>query len=181
MRTVILYIAVSLDGYIADKNGGVAWLEGADAGDSYETFVKGVDTVIMGWNTYEQVAAELSPGGWPYAGLESYVLTHRKPPAVPGITFTEESPRALVGRLRRTEGKGIWLCGGANLAQQFIAEGLVDIYHLSLIPVVLGGGMRLFGELAGIRALRLLRTRAYNGVVEVIYGKQDGAGFTGNS
>ena len=82
MRKVILYIAMSLDGYIADKNGGVDWLsgqgaEGAEEG-TYSEFIKGIDTVVMGWNTYVQVKTELSPEIWPYEELTSYVITHRK-------------------------------------------------------------------------------------------------------
>ena len=81
MRDVVLFIAMSLDGYIADKNGGVGWLSGqGDADepmDSYGTFIKDVDTVVMGWNTYHQVVTELSPGQWVYEGLKTYVITHR--------------------------------------------------------------------------------------------------------
>ncbi len=74
MRQVILYIAMSLDGYIADMHGGVGWLpavEDAPAADSYDAFVRSVDTVVMGWNTYRQLVTELSPGTWVYADLTS--------------------------------------------------------------------------------------------------------------
>ena len=73
MRQTVLYIAMSLDGYIADRNGGVEWLTGqdggADAGDSYTEFTKEIDTVVMGWNTYHQVTTELAPGEWVYEEL----------------------------------------------------------------------------------------------------------------
>lgn len=81
MRDVILFIAMSLDGYIADRQGGVAWLCGeeadADMPDTYGTFVRDIDTVIMGWNTYHQIVTELSPNDWVYKGLDCHVLTHR--------------------------------------------------------------------------------------------------------
>ncbi len=71
MRKVVLFIAMSLDGYIADRNGGVYWLSGEDENaendDTYLSFVKDVDTVIMGWNTYHQVVEELSPSEWIYS------------------------------------------------------------------------------------------------------------------
>ena len=68
MKKVILFIAMSLDGYIADKHGGVSWLNGEDknieSADTYTDFIKHIDTVIMGWNTYEQIVTELSPKQW---------------------------------------------------------------------------------------------------------------------
>ena len=73
MRTVTLYIAMSLDGFIADRHGGVDWLYGNtpdDNGGSYESFAAGVDTVIMGRRTYDQITAELSVGAWPYEGMD---------------------------------------------------------------------------------------------------------------
>ena len=82
MRTVTLYIAMSLDGFIADRHGGVDWLYGNtpdDNGGSYESFAAGVDTVIMGRRTYDQITAELSVGSWPYEGMDCYVLTHARP------------------------------------------------------------------------------------------------------
>lgn len=80
MREVILYIALSLDGYIADENGDVGWLGGSDeeyeSDEGYERFQQTVDTVVMGYNTYHQIVTELSPDKWPYPQLESYIFTH---------------------------------------------------------------------------------------------------------
>ena len=73
MRKVVLYIAMSLDGYIADSTGKVDWLNGHGSEeenvDTYSAFIRDVDTVIMGWNTYDQVTTELSPDEWVYKGL----------------------------------------------------------------------------------------------------------------
>ena len=103
MRRVILYIAISLDGYIADLNGGVSWLDsGADAEnteDGYEAFLQKIDTVVMGYNTYRQVAEELSPGKWVYSGMMSYVLTHRKMDDLPEIRFVHQNVGRLLHRL----------------------------------------------------------------------------------
>lgn len=100
MKKVILFIAASLDGYIADRRGGVGWLKGQDddlePSKSYDSFIKGVDTIIMGWNTYRQVTEELAPGNWPYAGLTSYVVTHRNRPSTEAVKFTSENPGLLV-------------------------------------------------------------------------------------
>ena len=100
MREVVLYIAMSLDGYVADETGGADWLEGHGEGpegaDSYSRFIQEVDTVIMGRNTYRQVTTQLSPERWVYQGLHTYVVTHRPLPSTQDITFTAEHPCALM-------------------------------------------------------------------------------------
>ena len=151
MRRIILFIAMSLDGYIADEKGGVDWLSGIqteEGEDSYSSFIKGIDTVVMGWNTYHQVATELSPGEWVYHGLTAYVWTHRKDAAgipLEDIRFTSESPAALLERLKREPGKDIWVCGGAELIRQLMDADAIDVFHLSIIPTLLGDGIRLLG------------------------------------
>lgn len=111
MRKVVLFIAMSLDGYIADKHGNVDWLNGQDMNveniDTYSVFVQDVDTVIMGWDTYYQIVNELSTEEWIYADLTSYVITHRKLPSKKEIFFTGKSPSTLVKELKNKEGKGI--------------------------------------------------------------------------
>lgn len=176
MRKAVLYIAMSLDGYIADKNGGVGWLSGhgtEETPGSYDTFAESVDTVIMGWNTYEQIATELSPDSRVYEGMQSYIVTHRKQTAKDGILFTDESPVSLIERLKREDGKDIWVCGGASLAQQTIAAGLIDVYRISVIPSILGGGVRLFGETEQKHLLRLKDVPTYDGIAELIYEKRE--------
>ena len=177
MRNTVLYIAVSLDGRIADANGGVDWLAGQGDGeteDSYPAFAQGVDTVVMGWNTYRQISEELSPDVWVYEGLQSYVITHRALPPRKGIVFTAEDPVKLVRRLREGGGKDIWICGGADLVRQLMEADLIDQFYLSVIPVVLGGGIRLFGDLSRPLPLRLVRTKAYDGITELVYVRREG-------
>lgn len=85
MKKVVLYIAMSLDGYIADCRRSVDWIKGQDDSaempDTYSAFFDTIDTVIMGKRTYDQITTELSPDTWPYAGAVTYVLTHRAPAA----------------------------------------------------------------------------------------------------
>lgn len=173
MRKVVLFIAMSLDGYIADEYGSVDWLDGQDINaenvDTYSRFVRNVDTVIMGWNTYHQIVTELSPEEWVYANLTSYVITHRKPPSKGEIFFTGKSPSDLVKELKNKEGKGIWVCGGANIVQQLVQADLIDEYYISVIPTILGSGIRLFGISSNEIKLKLISTRNYNGIVELIY------------
>ena len=158
MRSIILYIAMSLDGYIADREGGVDWLTGQEPGqdipDSYSTLLERIDTVLLGWNTYHQL---------------SYVFTHRSLPPKEGITFSDADPCALVRELKARPGRDIWLCGGAALAQALAAAGLIDRYEITVIPTLLGGGVPLFGALEQEQKLRLLGTDTFNGMAELIY------------
>lgn len=176
MRKIVLFIAMSLDGYIADSTGGVSWLNGQDENaeniDTYSSFVKNVDTVMMGWNTYHQVVTELSPSEWVYSNLESYVITHRDIPSTDEIIFTGEAPCSLARRLAQKEGKDIWICGGADLIHQLMQEKLIDIYYISIIPVILGNGIRLFGTMESEEKLRLIKTQAYNGIIDLVYEKR---------
>ena len=173
MRKVALFIAMSLDGYIADVNGGVAWLNGQGDDeeniDTYSEFAERIDTVLMGWNTYHQVATELSPNEWVYSDFTAFVFTHRECVSSEKIHFTDEDPVALLKRLKETVGKDIWICGGANLIQQLIDEDVIDEYDISVIPTLLGKGIRLFGDGKKEIPLKLCRTRAYNGITELVY------------
>lgn len=176
MRKVTLFIAMSLDGYIADKDGGVDWLNGQEEDgenmDTYSEFIKTIDTIIMGWNTYHQVITELSPEEWVYPEQVSYVITHREIPSTERIRFTSESPCDLVKRLREEEGNGIWICGGASIVRQLMETDLIDTLHISVIPTLLGDGVRLFGPLEKEQKLRLVKTQSYNGITDLVYEKR---------
>ena len=173
MRKAIVYIAVSLDGFIADKKGGVGWLvgDGSDPANpgSYPDFVEGVDTVLLGYTTYHQIVSELSPNAWPYDGKETYVLTHRSLPNKPGIAFVNEEVGSLLGRLKKQTGKSVWICGGASLVNQALAAKQVDEIVVSVMPVLLGDGVRLFepGDIG--TKLALSSAKPYNGVVDLDY------------
>lgn len=116
LRKVSLFIAQSLDGYIADKNGSVDWLGGQVAEqpmpDVYSEFIQAVDTVIMGYKTYEQVSTQLSPDNWPYSGMKTYVLTHRKIKARPEISFVKEALPELIERLQQQAEKDLVMWRG---------------------------------------------------------------------
>lgn len=173
MRTVTLFIAMSLDGFVADKSGGIGWLGGENpAGEdmaAYNEFIQDIDTVVMGWNTYQQITGALMSEAWPYEGMTTYVLTHRELPDKAEICFVHGDSGALIRQLKAQSGRGIWICGGAELAQQLLREDLIDVLHINLIPTILGGGIRLFGPLAQERPLRLLKTQSYNGISDVVY------------
>lgn len=167
---------MSLDGYIADRQGGVDWLKGQsqedEAIDAYSEFVKDIDTVLMGWNTYHQIVTELSPGQWVYKDFTTYVFTHREESSPENIRFVNRDPVRLVKELREEPGKDIWVCGGASLVRQLVREDLIDCYYITVIPTLLGAGLRLFGQAEREIPLRLLRTRSYNGMTDLVYTRR---------
>lgn len=173
MRKISLFIAMSLDGYIADSNGNVDWLKGHDDDnsdmDTYSDFVKEIDTIIMGWNTYHQIVTELSPNQWVYEDFTTFVITHKEHMSSEKIQFVNTNPVDLIEKLRMEEGKGIWICGGANVAQQLIKKDFIDCYHITVIPILLGSGIRLFESAENQIELKLTAAQSCHGMVELVY------------
>ena len=175
VREVVLYIAMSLDGFIADKNGQVSFLQG-DGSDSthqgsYQTFLSTIDTIIMGYKTYDQVIRELSPNQWPYEGLKSYVVTHRNIENLEHIEFYHKDLEELIKQLKKEDGKNIWICGGANLIKQLMNMDLIDTYHITVIPALIGQGIKLFQSTKINQRLKLQSSLSYNGMVDLVYKK----------
>lgn len=176
MRKAVLYIAVSLDGYLADEQGGVSWLQGdgsdPQAAGSYEAFLDTIDTVVLGGKTYRQIVTELSPGVWVYPGKRSYVITRQPQRDTEEIVFTRCAPAQLVAELKAQPGKDIWICGGASLVQQLIAADLVDRFCITVMPVLLGKGIPLFAQSPNALCLKLISTQSYNGMVDLVYERR---------
>ena len=176
MKKISLFIAMSLDGYIADKYGKVDWLvshsNDEEMIDTYGKFIENIDTVVMGYNTYQQIINELSPNEWVYEGLTSYVITHQELTSKENIIFTNEMPVSLVRKLQQETGKGIWICGGASIVQQLIKEDVIDEYYITVIPTILGSGIRLFDNIDQKIKLKLTKSQSYNGMVDLVYTKR---------
>ncbi|EPY2277298.1 dihydrofolate reductase family protein [Clostridium sporogenes] len=172
-RKVVVYIAMSLDGYIADNNGGIAWLGGQKdnfQGDyGYGEFIESVDTVIMGMNTYNQIVIELSPNQWPYPNIKSYVFTHQAMENNENAEFISSDISKFIIKLKYEEGKNIWICGGANIINQLIDTNLIDEYHLTIMPVILGNGIKLFSDDNPTTLLKVEQVKEINGVVDIVY------------
>ncbi len=173
MRKIVLYIAMSLDGYIADTHGGVGWLGGdgsdADNPGSYPSFIESVDTVILGFRTYNQIVTELSPDTWVYSEKKSFVLTHKKLNNTENVTFTDESIPSLLQRLKQENGKDIWICGGADIVNQALGLDIIDKFCITIIPTILGNGIRLFDVQKTQIPLKLISTKSYNGITDLVY------------
>ncbi len=178
MRKIHIYVAMSLDGYLADSNGGVTFLEG-DGSDkenlgSYLTFIESVDTIILGNTTYRQIVEELSPDKWVYEGKKTYIVNHSHNETLHDERiFTTEELALLLQRLKAESGKNIWICGGASVINQVIELSLADIFTISIIPIILGNGIKLFDKINFETKLKLKSTKAYNGIVDLEYELRD--------
>ena len=173
MRKAVLYIAMSLDGFIAELSGGVDWLKGdgseTDTLGSYPAFYEKVDTIILGYTTYHQVATELFPEKWIYSGKKSYVLTHKDLQSTEDIVFTDRHMSELLRELKNAEGGDIWICGGADIVNQLLELDLIDSFCISVIPTILGEGISLFQNKRVRKDLRLISTCSYDGIVDLVY------------
>ena len=142
MAHIVYYVASSLDGFIADSTGGVGWLPDGEHGDyGYEEFYAGLEALVMGRRTYDQV---LSFGSWPYPGKTAYVFTDSPPSDGPaGVQFVQGSAIDFAREITNRHSGTLWLVGGADLADQFRQAGLIDEYLVFVIPVILGRGISL--------------------------------------
>ncbi len=173
---VTLHAVSSLDGFIARKDNSLSWLEGNgsvyEAGisvseDEAAAFVKAIDCYVLGSRTYEH-ALEL---GWPYGDTPTVVVSGREwPPARESVEFYSGDLEMLVHTKLAPRFRNIWLVGGAMLCQRFLELGLVDEIRLTVAPVLLGDGLRLFGESQTEKTWNLKNVTAYkNGFVELCY------------
>ena len=173
---VTLHVVSSLDGFIARNNNSISWLDGNgsvyEAGVSISeeevaTFVKAIDCYVLGSRTYEH-ALEL---GWPYGDTPTVVVTGREWPRVrESVEFYSGDLRTLVDVKLAPRFRNIWLVGGAMLCQRFLELSLVDEIRLTIAPVLLGDGLRLFGGLLTEQRWDLKNVVAYkNGFVELSY------------
>lgn len=149
---VVLYIAMSLDGYIAREDDSVDWLNDVkgDGGDNgFADFYKTVGALITGSKTYDVVLTLTDE--FPYEGKPCYVTTRtpNKFQPKPHVIFTDEPLSVLMPRIKAQTKGDVWLVGGGLLAKDFMKEGLLDEAVIAVIPKVLGGGIPLFPE--GVR------------------------------
>lgn len=171
-----VFIASSLDGYIATRAGSLAWLDEAASSEEdygYETFMQGVDALAMGRGTYDYIA-HLDP--MPFGGRPVFVFTHRPPQPRPGITFWQESPRTAMDRWTAMGLGRVYVDGGA-LISGFLAEGLIDDLVLTKVPVLLGDGLPLFHPIPVSTGLRLEGVQSWpSGFVNLTYSRAPSAG-----
>ncbi len=168
MRKVVYFVASSLDGFIARKDGRVDWLF-SDGDYGYARFYASVDTVIAGRKTYEQALAF----GDTFPGKKCCVLSRTmKRPKSDNAEIVSGPLRRLITRLRKKRGKDIWLAGGGAVAGQALDGGLIDRLIVSIHPVALGSGIPLFAGARRGRVFTLHRTKSFpSGLLQVEYRK----------
>jgi dihydrofolate reductase len=164
-----VYIATSVDGFVAPPDGGVAWLEPySGEGDpyGYQRFIAGIDAIVIGRTTFDQA---LTFPEWPYADKDVYVLTTRPLQGQhPRTLAWHGSPGELVTHLRGCA-RDVWLLGGPGSLQPFRELGAIDEFEIFVLPVLLGGGVALFPRGAHA-SLKLLDHTVYpDGVVRLVY------------
>ncbi|MBK6460556.1 MAG: dihydrofolate reductase [Myxococcales bacterium] len=169
MTRFCVYIATSLDGFIARADGGLDWLSLVEApGEDYgfHAFLEGVDTLVLGRATYDAV---LGFGQWPYAGKRCVVLTHGALTSRHGEEAFSGTAEALAERLSTEGARRVYVDGGVVIGQ-FLDAGLVSELTLSVVPVLLGGGVRLFGSRERDVRLDLVRSARFpSGLVQSEY------------
>lgn len=171
MASVIYYVASSVDGLIAPSDGSLDWLAPfSDSGEDhgYLDFYAAVDALVVGARTYEQM---LGFGEWPHNDRPVTVMSSRALSAAgPRVTVSPLGPRGVVDQLVSEGHRRIWLVGGGALASSFAAEGLIDEYIISYVPVVLGSGVGLLGGRGDMRALHLIDSETFSdGIVQCRY------------
>jgi dihydrofolate reductase len=165
------YIAMSLDGYIADAHGSVGWLdEFQDVEYGYDDFFASIRTVVLGRKTYEQVVGF----GWPYAGRRGLVVTARALDRAPdGVEAWHDGVDALVEHLHASTDGDVWVVGGAQLQQAMLEANAIDRLEIFVLPVTLGGGVPLFPKSARRLAFDLISaTRLPAGMIRATYRPQ---------
>ena len=170
-RRVSLFIATSLDGFIADTEGKISFLKMVEAAGEdygYAEFSNTADTVVLGrktWDTLQSMGVEN-----PYQDKEVFVISRSGAGKQGSVTITPQDPAELVKQLKNLQGKGIYVDGGAEVVNSLLREKLIDHMVISVIPVILSGGVRLFGEENPQQSLKLLQSKAFpSGLVQMEY------------
>jgi dihydrofolate reductase len=176
-RKIIVYIAVSADGFIARRDGSVDWLDRPHPKGAYGmgVFYKSIDTILWGRNTYD-MAIDFQKKGVPGAGFDTsvknYVFTHNPPrsAAPAGIEFVNGPIKAFATRLRKKKGKDIWMMGGAGIIASFLDAGEIDEFMIHVIPTFIAEGIPLIGPGRRTVPLRLISSMKFkDSVVKLHY------------
>jgi len=176
MRVLSIYIATSLDGYIAKPNDDLGFLklvekEGEDYG--YADFTATIDTIILGRKTYDWVLKEVGPSHYDNGERNVYVITRTGKPGIGKTTFYTGDLTELVQQLKSGNGKNIYCDGGAEVINELLKNDLIDEMIISIIPVLVGNGTRLFQDGRPEQQLELVHTKTFEtGLVQLHYKRK---------
>ncbi len=177
MRKISLFIAMSLDGYIAKPNDDLSFLklvekEGEDYG--YAEFTSNIDTIIIGRKTYDYVVNEIGASHYDNGQRDIYVITRTERPQVGRTTFYTGNITELVKQLKSENGKNIYCDGGAEVINELLKHNLIDEFIVSVIPVLLGNGTRLFKDGRPEQALEFITAKTFEtGLAQLHYKRKD--------
>ena len=149
MRKVILYIAMSLDGYIARENDAIDFLGGqtnSEVDYGFEAFLDSVDTLIMGAKTYHEIHEVISPNVWPYPNQEVFVFSNSYLGRTEHFEFISGDIAEFISKQSHKLGKDTWIIGGRSVIEPLITKDLIDRYVITIMPILIGSGKRLFSE-----------------------------------
>ena len=169
-RKIVLFIAQSLDGYIATKNDSLDWLfkvEG-EGDNGYSEFFETVDTILIGKRTYDWVM-EQEKGQFPYQNKDCYVFSRTPLEDTKNVKFINEDIVEFADNLKKEEGENIWIVGGGDILHTFLKEKLVDELIVTVAPTIIGEGIPLFKAGDYQLDLSLIGTRTFNQFVELHY------------
>ncbi|MFG6116316.1 dihydrofolate reductase family protein [Halobacillus sp. MO56] len=171
MGKVVLYIAQSVDGYIARENGAIDWLWD-DQDYDYEKFITTIDTVILGRKTYEQIFQLTDQ--FPYRSKDVYVVSNMQEGSDEYATFIQpEQIRPLINLLKNDQHKNIWVVGGAQVIHHFINKNLIDEYQIAIQPTMIGSGIPLFEKNDVEQQLELYEAKPFStGMLMLTYRKK---------
>jgi dihydrofolate reductase len=170
MRKVKLFIASSLDCYIAREDGGIDWLF-TDNDYGYTKFYDSIDTIIVGRKSYDQ---SLAFEEYPYKGKKVYVFTRkkvRKNNNEQGVVYIDTNIQDFVTSLTQSIGKDIWLIGGGEIVSVLLNAGLVDEIILSIHPIILGTGIPLLRDIQKEVNLKLENSLSFDSGLTQLYYK----------
>ena len=176
-RKIIVYLAISADGFIARSDGSVDWLDRPrpKGNDGMGAFYKSIDTVLWGRKTCD-VALDFQKKGVPGTAFDTrvknYVFTRSLPqtPAPAGVEFVSEPIQAFATRLRKKKGKDIWMMGGAGIIASFLDQGEIDEFMIHVIPKFIGEGIPLIATGPRTVPLKLISCTEFpDGVVRLHY------------
>jgi len=170
-RKLVLYIATSLDGYIAQPNDDLSFLNRVQKEDEdygYHDFLATVDTVILGRRTYDWVMKQVPE--FPHSDKKTYVITRTERAQQGKTVFYTGNLKKLVLELKQRSGKNIFCDGGAEIVNELLRENLIDELIISVIPVLVGDGIRLFQNGRPEKDLQLVSTKKFDtGLVQLHY------------
>ena len=180
MRKIKLYIAMSLNGMIAAKDGNIDWLNSIPNPDKtdygYSEFINSIDTTIMGYNTFRQ----LIDWGieWPYPDKKNYVITGKKNVEnTSHVSFISENHTGWISQLKKQEGKDIWLIGGGQVNALLLNAGLIDLIQVFIMPVIIPEGIGLLSLISDPVSLRLTDFKTHSsGAAEITYSLEKNLG-----